>query len=129
VRKRIALIALSVAALALASVPAIALAGKGGGGGKASITSFAISSQSPGSVTFGLSMSSAPSKDLGVTSTCYDANSQPIWSGYADVAWQAPTIGSAGPLSSRSGLKCFAYAHEEGSTRALDGGTFSYLSP
>jgi hypothetical protein len=127
VRRRIALIALSVAALALASVPAIALAGKGGG--KASITSFAISSQSPGSVTFGLSMSSTPSKDLGVTSTCYDSNSQPIWSGYGDVAWQTPTIGSAGPLSSKSGLKCFAYAHEEGSTKALDGGTFSYLSP
>ena len=124
-RRRIAMTA--IAALALASVPAVAVAGKGGGG--SSVTSFAISSQARGSLTFSISMSSAPRKELGVSSLCFDNMSQQIWSGYLDVDWATPTVGYAGAFSPPSGARCYAYAHNEGTETPLDGATYSYIAP
>lgn len=145
-RRKIGVTAFAVAALALASVPAVAVAGKGGNGngnsgghgqgqgsggsgGNVQLTSFALSGQGSGWVTFSLSTANPTSASLGVSNTCYDDMSQPMWQQDLSVSWSSGTIGSAGPFSPPSGKKCFAYVHESGSSSALSGGTFSYVAP
>ena len=138
-RRRIALTA--IAALALASVPAVAVAGKGGngkgangkesggGGGNVQLTSFSMSGQGPGWVSFSLSTANPTSASLGVNSTCYDNMSRPIWQQDLAVSWDSDTAGHAGSFSPPSGRRCYAYVHMADSSDALDGGTFSYLAP
>jgi hypothetical protein len=132
------IVALGAIAAVLA-VPAVAGNGKGGGhtdpagGGSGHVdpTSFAIAGQSPGSVTFSVTITSqggGGTPSLEITNTCYDSMSVANYSATLAVTWASTTLGYGGPFASPSGEKCFAYVHVPGSTSPLVGGSFSYVA-
>jgi hypothetical protein len=133
--------AMFVVIAAVLAVPALAgkggngggnaTSGGGGGGGHIDPTSFAISSDAPGSVTFSVvitTQGNGGSPSLEVTNTCYDNMSVANYSQTLSVSWASPTQGYAGAFAPLSGEKCFAYVHVPGSTTPLENGSFSYVA-